>query len=168
MAFAIKLVVKEDNATLKSLYKKASPHLRPRIKMLLWLQQSVYSIDDLSDKVGVSRNSVAVWKRTYQQSGLSGLLTDKRGGDYRSGIDATTKQKIKAKLAEPKDALTSYKQAQQWISEELNIDKEYHAVYQYLKRNFGTKLKVGRKSHVKKDDAAVAVFKKPTRNPKTH
>lgn len=50
-----------------------------------------------------------------------------------------------------------------WMKTELGIDKEYHAINKYLKRNFGTKLKVGRKSHVKKDDAAIAVFKKPAR-----
>lgn len=38
---------------------------------------------------------------------------------------------------------------------------EYHAVNKYVKRKFGARLKVGRKSHVQKSPADEAVFKKP-------
>jgi hypothetical protein len=38
---------------------------------------------------------------------------------------------------------------------------KYQAVNKYLKRKFGNKLKVARKSHIHKDPAAEAVFKKP-------
>jgi transposase len=162
MAHATKLAVQEDSKELKELHRSSAVHLRPRIKMLQWILKSVHSIDDLSSKVGVSRNSIARWKRTYNQLGLSGLLADERGGDFRSGIDSDTKQKIELKLSDPHNAFTSYKQAQQWLRTDLNIDKQYHAINKYLKRNFGTKLKVGRKSHVKKDESAVAVFKNAT------
>ena len=36
----------------------------------------------------------------------------------------------------------------------------YHAVNKYVKRKFGARLKVSRKSHVLKDPAAEVVFKK--------
>jgi transposase len=47
-----------------------------------------------------------------------------------------------------------------WINEKFNLDMNYQAVNKYLKRHFGTKLKVGRKSHVNKDENAAALFKK--------
>ncbi|MEJ0105393.1 MAG: hypothetical protein WDO19_23800 [Bacteroidota bacterium] len=37
----------------------------------------------------------------------------------------------------------------------------YHAVNKYVKRKYGARLKVSRKSHVLKSPAAEAVFKKP-------
>jgi transposase len=77
-------------------------------------------------------------------------------------------KKIEKKLSDPKNAFTSFGQAQTWLKEEFGIAKNYHAVNKYLKRNFGAKLKVGRKSHVRKDEAAVAVFKKPIRGAKTY
>jgi transposase len=159
MAQTIHIVLLETTESLQLILGQIPSYKKARIKMLLRIATGLSSSKSLSAKLGVSANTIAIWKRSYHQSGLSGLLADDRGGDYRSGIDTATKQKIKAKLADPKDSLTSYKQAQQWISEELNIDKQYHAVYQYLRRNFDTKLKVGRKSHVKKDESAVAVFK---------
>lgn len=163
MAHAIQLSVKETGVTLRLLHNKSAAHLRPRVKMLQWILKSVHSIDELSAKVGVSRNSIALWKRIYQKEGLDGLLNDKRGGDHRSGIDATGKRKIAAKLSNPKEAFKSFGEAQIWINKELGMDKQYHAVNKYLKRNFGAKLKVGRKSHVKKDEEAVAFFKNAVR-----
>lgn len=165
MANAKIIVVKETSSELNVLIKKTSAHLRPRIKMLQWILKGVHAIDALCSKVGVSRNSIALWKRTYSSSGISGLLNDNRGGDYRSGLSVADKEKIKEKLSEPKEAFRSYKEAQEWINTTLNTDKKYHAVNKYLKRNFGTKLKVGRKSHVKKDEEAVAFFKNPSGSP---
>jgi transposase len=96
------------------------------------------------------------------------LTADQRGGDFKSNISDEDKEKIEKKLSDPKNAFTSFAEAQAWLKSELGIDKKYHAVNKYLKRNFGAKLKVGRKSHVKKDEAAAAVFKKPIRGAKTY
>lgn len=40
---------------------------------------------------------------------------------------------------------------------------KYHAVNKYVKRKFGAKLKVARKSHIKKDEKQVEEFKKNSR-----
>jgi len=160
MATAHPVTVNESVEDLKRLYTKAAVHIRPRLKMLQYLSKGIYAIDALAAKTGASRNAVACWKRTYKTGGLTALCADKRGGDFRSGIDATGKEKIAAKLSDPKNAFTSFGQAQAWINEELGTDKKYHAINKYLKRNFGARLKVGRKSHVKKDETAVAAFKK--------
>jgi hypothetical protein len=49
---------------------------------------------------------------------------------------------------------------QQWIETEFNKKLKYITVYKYAKRNFNTKIKVARKSHVKKDIEAGESFKK--------
>ena len=161
MAHAQQLPVKESADEIKRLLSGASAHLRPRLKMLQQLSRGVFSIDTLAAKVGASRNSIAAWKRLYKNNGVEALLADQRGGDHRSSIDAAGKQQLEAKLSDPNDAFTSFGQAQDWIKENLGVEMNYHAVNKYLKRNFGAKLKVGRKSHVKKDAEAVAFFKKP-------
>ena len=141
--------------------RKAPVHQRSRLKMLLLIAKGITAVATLAAKTGVHRDSITAWKKRYAVAGIDGLLADDRGGDFRSGISATDKQKIKEKLSDPKDAFTSFGQAQAWVNKELGTDKKYHAINKYLKRNFGASLKVGRKSHVKKDEAAVAVFKKP-------
>jgi transposase len=168
MAKSVLITVKEEISNLKSLYSKAQIHLRPRYKMLLLIAGGQTSSQELAAKTGVSRNTIAIWKLSYSEGGIEQLTSDLRGGDYKSNISADDKKKIEKKLSDVKNAFTSFAQAQTWLKEELGIDKNYHAVNKYLKRNFGAKLKVGRKSHVKKDEAAVAVFKKPTRGAKTY
>ena len=168
MAKSVSIIVKEPVADLKELYSKAPVHLRPRYKMLILIAGGCTSSQELAAKTGASRNSIATWKQAYNAGGLNQLSNDRRGGDFISDISAADKKKIEKKLSDPKKAFTSFGEAQAWLKEELGIDKKYHAVNKYLKRNFGAKLKVGRKSHVKKDEAAVAVFKKPTRGAKTY
>lgn len=168
MAKAIIITVKETPEELKRLKDKSPIHLHARLKMLILIAGGLTGSVDLSARTGVSRNSIASWKVNYNEGGIEQLVSDHRGGDYLSGITDDQKKKIEEKLSDPKDAFTSFGQAQDWLKNELGISKQYHAINKYLKRNFGAKLKVGRKSHVKKDEAAVAVFKKPTRDDKTH
>lgn len=162
MAIRLIIAVKETEEELKALLRKTSLHQRPRIKMLLHIAKGESTSAALAAATGATPESISNWKKKYNSGGLDALLSDARGGDFRSGLSQEQKQKIQEKVSSPTDALTSYKQAQTWLKEELEVEKNYHAVNKYLKRNFGTKLKVGRKSHVKKDEAAIAVFKKPT------
>lgn len=159
MRLPVQLSVIESLEDLKKLMSKAAVHNRPRLKMLILIVKGVHANGVLAAKTGVGIGSIMRWKQTYTANGLEGLLSDKRGGDFCSSIDPEKKKKLEAKLSDPNDAFTSFGQAQAWIKEHLGVDMKYHAVNKYLKRNFGARLKVGRKSHVKKDPAAVAVFK---------
>lgn len=162
MALPVKLSIQEHAEDLKKRYRKASNHQRPRLKMLLLILSEDIDINSaLAAKTGASLRSIQRWKKAYAAGGLDGLLSDKRGGDHRSSISAEAKEQLWTKLSEPKGAFTSFGQAQAWIKEYLGVEMNYHAVNKYLKRNFGAKLKVGRKSHIQKDEAAAAVFKKP-------
>lgn len=163
MSLPIFITVLESEEMLEQRYRKASSSVRPRIKMLLYIRRGMASTDQLASKTGISVNTIRLWKHKYAREGLESLLKEGRGGDRRSGLSEEQKEAIAQKLSSPVDALRSYKEAQRWLSNELGIEKKYHAVNKYLKRNHNTKLKVGRKSHVKKDEAAVAVFKKPAR-----
>ena len=56
------------------------------------------------------------------------------------------------------DGFTSYKQAMDWINNTFGLQMEYHAVNKYLKRTFGTKLKVGRNTHINKHESAYGII----------
>ena len=161
MAKRLDITVKESSEELSILYKKTSYYLKPRIKMLQLIIKDILTTKDLCAKTGKSDHTIITWKKLYNEGGIAFLLEEKRGGDYRSGLDDSAKEEIVLRLSDPKNAFTSYGAAQIWINESFETDKRYHAVYQFLKRNYGVKLKVARKSHVNKDEAAVAFFKKP-------
>lgn len=163
MAATFQIKVTESGEQLKARQGVVAAYMRPRIKMLVFIADGTTTVSALCAKLGISAPTLKDWKTRYREGGIEALLREGRGGDKRSGISAGQKQLIADKLSNPQNAFRSYGEAQAWLKTELGIQKEYHALNKYLKRNFGTKLKVGRKSHVKKDEAAVAVFKKPTR-----
>jgi transposase len=160
MAATFQIKVTESVQQLKARQRAVAAYMRARIKMLTLIANGITTVSALCAKLGITPPTLQNWKNRYRHGGLEALLREWRGGDKRSGISAEQKQLIADKLSNPHDAFRSYGEAQAWLKTVLGIDKQYHALNKYLKHNFATKLKVGRKSHVKKDEAAVAVFKK--------
>jgi hypothetical protein len=48
----------------------------------------------------------------------------------------------------------------QWVETQYGKKIKYNTLRTYMKRHFGSKLKVPRKFHYNKDDKAIEVFKK--------
>lgn len=69
-------------------------------------------------------------------------------------------KKLEQKLKNPKNGLRGFKELQQWISQEFGKEIKYNTVLKYMVRHFGASVKIARKSHIKKDEAAVTAFKK--------
>ena len=136
--------------------------------MLLAIVEGIISTSDLVNKTKSNRDSIRNWKNIYRDGGIEGLLREDRGGKRFGALDEQQKVKLHKKLSENKGGFTSYKQAADWINTTFGVEMNYHAVNMYLKRNFGTKLKVGRKTHVNKDENATALFKKLVAEAKTH
>lgn len=165
MSFALQIPIKETLAELRSALKKASPMLQPRIKMLLVMKKagdSGISKRALMDSVGACSQSIHNWRTSYKRGGMNALLENGRKG--KSGKPSVfTKQehdKIEKKLKDPKNGLAGYIELQQWIEEEFNKKIKYNTILKYAMRHFGSRVKVARKSHVKKDESAVESFKK--------
>lgn len=161
MAILQELTVIETDEQLLKLIDKSTPATKPRLKMLLAIVNGITSTNDLAHKTKSNRDSIRNWKNTYRITGLEGLLNEGRGGNRQGALNDQQKIALEKKLSNPKGGFTSYKQATEWINATFGVEMNYHAVNMYLKRNFGTKLKVGRKTHVNKDENATALFKKP-------
>ena len=169
MANALVIEVKESAEELKHLSKQLTPTKQKRIQMLLLMQKGRHTTkDSLALALGVSGQSVQTWRTHYRKGGLELLLSDGRGGFKEGAITPTIQAKLEERLSAPTEGFTSYGDVQQWLQDTFAIEMNYHAVYKFLKRNFGVKLKVPRKSHVHKDPAAEAVFKKPARHLSPH
>jgi transposase len=168
MAILQSITVKEAPEQLVKLLNSSDHSVKPRIKMLLAIANGTISTNELAHKTKANRNSISNWKNIYRISGLDGLLKEGRGGKRHGALDEQQKARLHKRLSDPKGGFTSYKQATEWINATFGVDMNYHAVNMYLKRNFGTKLKVGRKTHVNKDENATALFKKPVAGAKTH
>ena len=155
------IAVKESAAELQAAMRKAAPHLRVRLQMLLLLRQPLpMGKQALASALGVNPNSVQTWRTRYTTGGMELLLQDKRGGNKKAVIDAVVDSAIVAKLSDPLNAPRSFKELQQWVSDHHIKDINYHTLNKHVKKKHGAKIKVARKAHVNKDPEAAATFKK--------
>jgi transposase len=153
--------VKESIPELKLLQKK-NPGKYKALQMLILLKQKgALSKDSLALMTGASDKSIHIWRTKYRKGGIKSLLEDGRGGKKKAAITEKMHQQLNSRLHNPRTGFRSFIEIQQWLSEEFGLTMNYHAVNKYVKRKFGARLKVSRKSHVQKSPADEAVFKKP-------
>lgn len=155
--------IKETLSELRKLQKQF-PRKYKAIQMLIVIKQKgALSKDVLAVMVGASDRSVQTWRSNYVTGGMDEMLKDSRGGKKASKITGAVHQQLSKRLTNPRQGFRSFIEIQQWLLNEFSIEMHYHAVNKYVKRKFGARLKVSRKSHVLKSPADEAVFKKPVR-----
>ena len=162
MAKALLFTVKESSAELKRLHKELSLFLRPRVLMLLEVIKSDHPLskNELAELVCANHNSIQSWRRLYLRGGLALLLKHNRGGKRKVVITPLMHKAIEKKLTNAKEAFHSFTQMQQWLDKTYLKGIKYVTLNAYVKKHFGAKLKVARKSHIHKSEEAVAAFKK--------
>lgn len=169
MAKPLYFIVKENLSELSSLMKQQPQHLKDRVRFLQVCKKSkkVLTKYQIAEAVGISHFTAQSWRKLYVLHGIEALLKFNRIGFKKSIINKETHDDIEKKLNDPKNGLIGYKELQAYISENFIKDINYHTVNKYVKRKFGAKLKVARKSHVNKNEEAVIEFKKKSTNSNT-
>jgi transposase len=131
--------------------------------MLLVLKKSEDSLSkiELSNILKINQNTAQTWRNMYLKKGLDGLLIYGKIGFKPSLISPELHAAIEVRLNSPKDAFTSYIDLIAWITDNyMSEGIKYQTINSYVKRKFKAKLKVARKSHIKKNENAVESFKK--------
>ena len=130
--------------------------------MLLECKQSQQALSkhELAELTGVNHNSIQSWRKMYVKGGVAKLLEFNKGGFKPSLIKAAAHRAIEKKINNPKNAFRSYEELRQWIDEKFVPGINYHTVNKYIKRNFGARFKVTRKSHLNKDKKVKRNLKK--------
>jgi transposase len=154
------VTVKETEKALKGLQRKFPSKVNMLSMLLLLKKQSQLTKLNLATQLLVSDKSIQIWRDNYLKGGIELMLQDNRGGFKKAAITTKVNQALSNRLSNPKEGFRSFVEVQQWLATEFGIEMEYHAVNKYVKRKFGARLKVSRKSHVLKSPADEAVFKK--------
>jgi transposase len=160
--------IKESIPELRKLQRDNIPMISARIRVLIEFKKNEstgISKRQVADICGVDPNSVQKYRTMYEKEGIKALLNHDRKGARPSLVSASDKQIIEQKLNDPRNGLRGYIELLDWVKNELGLDLKYNTLLKYSIRNFGSKVKVARKSHVKKDEEAGEAFKKTSVRP---
>ena len=164
MSLPFQITVKQTIPELRKLQRTSGDLIAKRLLMLIEIkkhEKTGISKRELSRITGINHNSIVKWRQIYKLSGIEPLLKHGRvGGFKKSVVTKEEHKKIEMKLNDPKNGIRGYTELLEWVNKELCKDMKYITLVKYTERNFGSKIKVARKSHVKKDDEAVTAFKK--------
>ncbi len=162
MGMVSKLEILESEEYLKLAFtSNKNFKIRQRIQGLLLLKQKKFKRQiDLADYLGVNHSSLKRWIKQYKEFGYDSLVSLKSGGNYKGVISASLHQALKAKVNDSDQPFLGYWHAVDWVKENFDQDIKYQTLRSYLIRHFKTKKKHPRKSHYKKDQQSLEVFKK--------
>lgn len=163
MSHALIISIKESTQELRLLLKSSIPFLQPRVKLLLAMKKydnKPVSKRELMEQTGLCSYSVHKWRTMYNTGGIDNLLSHNKKGFKPSKFTAEQHKKLEAKLKDPENGIRGYKELQEWAHQEFNNQVSYNTLLKYCIKNFGSKVKVARKYHAKKDDELVNSFKK--------
>jgi transposase len=162
MALLRTFIVKESKDYLETLRKKSKSHrVKTRILFLLLKQSDqITKQSDLALHLNVSESSIRRWAKIYSESGLETMLKISNGGKRRMVVTPDIHIGLEEKLKNSSDPLLGYNDALAWVELHYGMRFKYNTLRTYMKRHFSSKLKIPRKSHYKKEEKAIAVFKK--------
>jgi hypothetical protein len=173
MSKALITPVKESIQELKIILRASIPFIQPRIKLLLVMKKlgnEPVSKRELMDQTGLCSYSVHKWRTLYLKGGIDNLLKHNKKGFKPSKLTSEQHKKLEIKLKDPENGIRGYKELQDWVLSEFKSEIRYNTLLKYCVKNFGSKVKVARKYHAKKDNELVTTFKKtslkPARKPK--
>lgn len=164
MANPFQITITETINELRSLQRKYGELVGKRLLMLIEIkkhEKTGISKRALSEITGINHNSIIKWRNQYNKEGISPLLTHGRvGGFKKSVVSKEAHKQIEKKLKDTRNGIRGYTELLEWVNKELSAGMKYITLVKYTQRHFGSKIKVARKSHVKKDDLLVETFKK--------
>lgn len=162
MATAKFITVKESIQELYKLQRSCKPLFIARLRMLIAIKQNDKALSKhaLAALVGANHNSIQRWRKMYELGGIDGLLSHKDTASAPFMFTEQEREKIYNKLSDPSGCIKGYKELLQWVEQEFGKNVKYNSLMVFCRKQYGTKIKVARKSHINKDEEEVEAFKK--------
>jgi len=164
MSLPLQIKVTESIKELHQLQRQYGELIGKRLQVLIEIKRHEnkggISKRDLSKNTGANHNSIVKWRRQYIEGGIDVLLKHGRKGFKPSILNKKEHEELASKLADPTNGLQGYKELLDWVNKEFEKNMKYTTLYEYARRHFKTKIKVARKSHIKKDKHAAEALKK--------
>lgn len=155
--------IKESESEIKKLIKSSNSMIGKRLHALLVFkrnEKSGISKRQVADEVGVNHNSIQTWRTIYIEGGIKALMAHSNIGYKPSKINKEQEKALKVKLGDESNGIVGFNELLDWFDKKFKTEINYKTFHGFVVRKFKAKIKVARKSHVKKDPAAIEAFKK--------
>ena len=156
-------IIKESDNQIKKLMKSSNAMIAKRLHALLIFkrnEESGISKRLVADEIGINHNSVQTWRTLYIKGGIKMLMSHSNIGYKPSKITYEQEQALKEKLNDPHNGIVGFIELLDWFDKTFQTNINYKTFHGFVVRKFKAKIKVARKSHIKKDEQAVEAFKK--------
>lgn len=137
--------------------------LSNRLRILIVLKQHAgkkLSKRESSELTGLNHNTVQKWRKKYELEGISAFLVHEKKGGGKRVITEGVSTFMGEILSNAENGIVGFKELQRAINEQFSAQYKYITILSYAKKHFKAKIKVARKSHIKKEQEAVEAFKK--------
>jgi transposase len=125
-------------------------HKYQRLQALSRLQtQQARTRRQVAPLLGVNRDTVGRWLAAYVHGGIPQLLTIAKAPGKTPLLSEDAQQALRERLAQPQ-GFASYTAIWQWLRQEFGVPIAYKTVHKLVRYTLRAKLKVPRKSHIKK------------------
>ncbi len=143
--------ITESVEELKSLMGQSTQvHQKQRLSMLYLLRSGhAKNRKQVAELLGVHRTTIGHWLLCYETDGLEKLLERRYPPGRMSALTQEQRDTLRAELQKPQ-GFRSYTEIKQYIADTFGVDMKYKAVYALVHDKWKAKLKVPRKSHIKK------------------
>ncbi len=167
---ALPEITEDLDELLRLLKNETNRRRKPRIYLLYLIKNGQVKTRKAAAKLlAVHRTTIGTWFLAYRQGGLSQMLQIETKPNHPSAIGFDVFSQLKQKLNSAK-GFASYKAIQQWLKMEYGLNLPYSTVHGIVRYQLKAKLysqkrlhgggvsgsKVGRKSHVKKNEKEVS------------
>ena len=155
--------IKESESEIKKFMKNSNAMIAKRLHALLIFkrnQGSGISKRLVADEIGVNHNSVQTWRSLYIKGGIKLLMSHSNTGYKPSIITDEQEQALKEKLNNPHNGIVGFIELLDWFDNTFQTNINYKTFHGFVVRKFDAKIKVARKSHIKKDVQAGEALKK--------
>lgn len=126
--------------------------------LILFKSRDYTDLKDLSTDIGVSLTTVRRWLNKYHSLGLEAYLKKDTRRSSSSIITADIHKGLQQRLADPLNPFNGFWDAQQWVQETYGVEVNYKTLWSYITDKLDGRIKIPRKSNIKKDKEAEADF----------
>ena len=155
--------INQSESELKKIMKNSVPMIAKRVHALLIFKRNEstgISKRLVAEEIGVDHNSVQTWRTLYIDGGIKMLMSHSKKGFKPSKITAEQELALKEQLNNPLNGMVGFIELLDWFNKNFKTDLNYKTFHGFVVRKYKAKIKVARKSHIKKDIKAVETFKK--------